>query len=60
VNREEDTGLHTSTLIAFTARRDGDAWIVVEGGSGLAQRIQALRALRVARIDVSDVRNPSR
>lgn len=52
VNREEDTGLHSSTLIAFTARRDGDAWIVVEGG-GLAQRIQAVRALQVARIDVS-------
>jgi hypothetical protein len=53
VNREEDTGLHTSTQIAFTARRDGNAWIVVEGGRGLAQRIQALRFLHVARIEVS-------
>ncbi len=59
VNREEDTGLHSSTLIAFTARRDGDAWIVVEGGRGLAQRIEAVRALRIARIDVSTVRGSS-
>jgi hypothetical protein len=56
VNREEDTGLHSSSRIAFTARRDGDAWIVVEGGRGLAQRIQAVRALRVARIAVTAVR----
>ena len=55
VNREEDTGLHSGTLIAFTARRDGPAWIVVEGGRGLAQRIQAVRALRIARINVSAV-----
>lgn len=53
VNREEHTGLHSSTLIALTARRDGHAWIVVEGGRGLAQRIQAVRALRIARIDVN-------
>ncbi len=59
VNREEDTGLHSSTRIAFTARRDGDAWIVVEGGRGLAQRIEAVRALRIARIDVSTVRGSS-
>ncbi len=56
VNREEDTGLHSSTRIAFTARRDGDAWIVVEGGRGLAQRIEAVHALRIARIVVSPVR----
>ena len=59
VNREEDTGLHSSTLIAFTARRDGPAWIVVEGGRGLAQRIQAVRALQIARIDVNAVRGSS-
>jgi hypothetical protein len=53
VNREEHTGLHASTQIAFAARRDGNAWIVVEGGRGLAQRIQALRSLHVARIEVS-------
>ena len=55
VNREEDTGLHSSSRIAFTARRDGDAWIVVEGGRGLAQRIQAVRALKIARIAVTRV-----
>jgi hypothetical protein len=59
VNREEDAGLHSSTLIAFTARRDGAAWIVVEGGRGLAQRIAALRALRIARIDVGAVSGSS-
>ncbi len=59
VNREEDTGLHSSSLIAFTARRDGRAWIVVEGGRGLAQRMQAVRALHVARIDVTAVRDSS-
>jgi hypothetical protein len=56
VNREEDTGLHSSSRIAFTARRDGLAWIVVEGGRGLAQRIQAVRALEITRIDVSAAR----
>jgi hypothetical protein len=59
VNREEHAGLHSSTLIAFTARRDGDAWIVVEGGRGLTRRIQALRALHVARIETSPARVPS-
>jgi hypothetical protein len=53
VNREVDTGLHSSSRIAFTARRDGRAWIVVEGGRGLAQRMQAVRALHIARIDVT-------
>jgi hypothetical protein len=52
VTREEDTGLHSSVSIAFTARRDGDAWIVVEGGRGLAQRIRAARELQVSRIDI--------
>lgn len=53
VNREEDAGLHTNTRIAFTARRERNAWIVVQGGRGLADRIRVLRALRVARIAVS-------
>ena len=53
VYREEDTGLHTSMHIAFTARRDGNAWVVVEGGRGFAQRIHALRSLHVARIQFS-------
>jgi hypothetical protein len=59
VNREQNTGLHTSTQIAFTARRDGNAWIVVEGGRGLARRIQALRSLHVARIQVSTTHRSS-
>jgi len=59
VNREEVTGLQASTRMAFTARRDGNAWIVVEGGRGLAQRIQAVRALHVARIDISAGLGPS-
>jgi hypothetical protein len=59
VNREEDTGPHFSTWIAYTARREGNAWIVVEGGRGLAQRIQAVRALHVARIAVSAGRGTS-
>ena len=53
VNREEQTGLHASTQIAFAARREGNAWIVVEGGRTLAQRHQAPRSLHVARIEVS-------
>jgi hypothetical protein len=60
VNREEDTRLHSSSRIAFTARRDGPAWIVVEGGRGLGQRIQAVRALRIARLDVDGARGSSR
>jgi hypothetical protein len=59
VNREEEAGLHSSSLIAFTARREGPAWIVVEGGRGLAQRIQAVRALKVARLAVTAARGAS-
>jgi len=33
----------------MTARREGDAWVAVQGGSGLAQRIEILSALRVSR-----------
>jgi hypothetical protein len=38
---------------AIAARRDGNAWLVVEGGSGLAERLAVLRELRVARIELS-------
>lgn len=31
----------------LTARRSGNAWLVVAGGSGLAQRVQVLKHLRV-------------
>ncbi len=56
VGREEHAGPQSTTLMAYTARRDGNAWIVVEGGNGLARRIAALHALRIARIDVSAAR----
>ncbi len=35
---------------AIAARRDGNAWLVVQGGSGLAQRLLVLRELRIAHI----------
>jgi hypothetical protein len=37
---------------ALTAKRVGNAWLVAEGGSGLAQRIAVLNALRIRRLDV--------
>ena len=30
----------------LTATRNGDAWLVVAGGSGLAQRIELLRHIK--------------
>jgi hypothetical protein len=39
----------------LAARRVGNAWLVVDGGSGLAQRLQALRALRIAKLDLHRV-----
>jgi hypothetical protein len=39
----------------LTARRIGNAWLVVHGGSGLAQRLQALSALRIAKLDLHRV-----
>lgn len=38
------------TVGDITARRAGNAWLLVSGGSGLAQRLEALEALRVAKI----------
>jgi hypothetical protein len=34
----------------LTARRVGNAWLVVEGGASLAQRLEVLGALRIARL----------
>jgi hypothetical protein len=34
----------------LTARRVGNAWLVVEGGASLAQRLQVLGALRIAKL----------
>ena len=41
----------------LTARRVANAWLVVQGGSGLAQRLQALSALRIAKLDLRHVRS---
>ncbi len=36
----------------ITARRAGDAWLVVQGQASVSQRLQGLRALRVGAIDL--------
>ncbi len=36
----------------LTARRSGDAWLVAQGGSGTAQRLEVLAALRISRLDL--------
>ncbi len=38
------------TVGDITARRSGSAWLAVAGGSGLAQRLEVLAALRIAKI----------
>jgi hypothetical protein len=40
----------------LTARRIGPAWIAVQGGSGLPQRLRVLAALRIARLDLAAIR----
>ncbi len=37
---------------SLSARRDGDAWVVVRGGSGSRQRLRVLEALRISRLDL--------
>ena len=37
---------------SLSARRIGDAWLVVHGGSGSAQRLRVLEALRISRLDL--------
>ena len=37
---------------SLSARRVGDAWIVVRGGSGNRQRLRVLEALRISRLDL--------
>jgi hypothetical protein len=44
-----------NTPAGLTARRVGNAWLVIDGGSGLAQRLQALRALRIGKLDLNHV-----
>ena len=36
----------------LSARRIGNAWLVVRGGSGTAQRLRVLAALRISRLDL--------
>ena len=40
-----------SPQFSLTARRVGNAWLVVQGGSGLAQRVQVLNSLRISKLD---------
>jgi hypothetical protein len=50
------TGQFPSSLFTrnfgVTAKRVGHAWLVVQGGSGLAQRVQVLNALRISKLDL--------
>jgi hypothetical protein len=50
------TGQFPSSLFTrnfgVTAKRVGNAWLVVQGGSGLAQRLQVLNALRMSKLDL--------
>jgi hypothetical protein len=39
----------------LSARRVGDAWLVVQGGSGAAQRLQVLRALRITKLQLRHI-----
>jgi hypothetical protein len=38
---------------SLTARRVGNAWLVVQGGSGTDQRLRVLGALRITKLDLS-------
>jgi hypothetical protein len=50
------TGQFPSSLFTrnfgVTAKRVGNAWLIVQGGSGLAQRVQVLNALRISKLDL--------
>jgi hypothetical protein len=41
-----------SPQFSLTAKRVANAWLVVQGGSGLAQRVQVLEALRINKLDL--------
>jgi hypothetical protein len=40
---------------SLSARRVGDAWLVVQGGSGTTQRVRVLKALRIKKLDLRDL-----
>jgi hypothetical protein len=50
------TGQFPSSLFSrnfgVTAKRVGNAWLVAQGGSGLAQRLQVLNSLRISKLDL--------
>jgi hypothetical protein len=50
------TGQFPSSLFTrnygVTAKRFGNSWLVVQGGSGLAQRVQVLNCLRISKLDL--------
>ena len=50
------TGHFPSSLFSrnfgVTAKRVGNAWLVVQGGYGLAQRVQVLNSLRISKLDL--------
>ena len=41
-----------SPQFSLTAKRVGNAWLVVQGGSRLAQRVHVLNALRITKLDL--------
>jgi hypothetical protein len=46
------TSTHPGAFGAATARRDGNAWLIVQGGRDLAQRLQVLNALRIHHVKI--------
>ena len=56
VPRNYDTPISAdSPQFSLTAKRVGNAWLVVQGGSGLAQRVHVLNALRINKLDLHHV-----
>ena len=49
-----------SPQLSLTAERVGNAWLVVQGGSGLAQRVQVLNALRINKLDLHHLTSRTR
>jgi hypothetical protein len=40
----------------LSARRQGEAWLVAEGGADATQRLQVLRALRITKLDLHQIK----
>jgi hypothetical protein len=43
----------------LSARRQGDAWLVVQGGANAAQRVQVLQALSISKLDLHHISRAS-